>query len=64
MDANGGETMKYKSIDIMEFPKTEEGWYYARLLEEKTRFTLTEKDDCLELRAENWSEVSESNRNK
>lgn len=56
--------MKYKSIDIMEFPKTEEGWYYAKLLEEKTRFTLTEKDDCIELRAENWSEVSESNRNK
>ena len=56
--------MKYKNIDIMEFPKTEEGWYYAKLLEEKTLFKLTEKDDCIELRAEHWSEVSESSRNE
>ena len=56
--------MKYKVIDIMEFPKDEEGWYYAKLLTEKTRFKLTEKEDCLELRAENWSEIIERDRSK
>ena len=41
----------------MEFPKTEEGWKFAKELEEKTLFMLTEKEDCLELRAEHWNEV-------
>lgn len=50
--------MIYKIIDIMEFPKTEEGHRIAQELTEKTKFVLTEKEDCLELRAESVREVN------
>lgn len=49
--------MIYKSIDILEFPKTEEGWKLAKELSEKTLFILTEKEDVLELRAEHWNTI-------
>lgn len=50
--------MKYKNIDIMQFPKTEEGKKVAEMLESETRFVLTEKEDCYELRAESEHEVN------
>ena len=49
--------MIYKSIDIMEFPKTGKAYRFLEKFN-GTKFEITEKSNCIELRAENWHEIT------
>lgn len=41
----------------MEFPKTEDGYFMAEEFRKRSRFSVTEKEDCIELRYEAEHEV-------